>query len=319
MLRKWREGEDFIPVDPLQGSILESVVPKKRSGAQSSDRAAVNCALDFAQICELCEVTYQDLDAWFKGWACWALNVHFLFDDNEAAVKFQEHRESTQGIHLPLRNMSPSSFRTYANAVCRKFNEVEPADGVYLLASSVKQFKALNEVMKKTLMKEGKEKALRSGPDFENDVLVAAELELLYSQTNFACAYQAQRYNMIIMGFRTGFRPEMLVRLHVGSLVESKDSDGRRVLTVCLESMKNLVQDMSKADIALFKCPIIEGPDARYCAVRAIDRQLQLLATADNVVDPSPISFFFRRSRLCSPILGVEGTTPAVHDPSGYL
>ncbi len=58
---------------------------------------------------------------------------------------------------------------------------------------------------------------------------------------------------MIIMGFKTGFRLEMLVRLHVGSLVESKDSDGKRVLTVCQESMKNLVQDMSKADIALFK------------------------------------------------------------------
>ncbi len=54
--------------------------------------------------------------------------------------------------------------------------------------------------------------------------------------------------------------------------------------------MKNLVQDMSKADIALFKCPIIEGPDARFCAVRAIDRQLQLLATADNVGAPSTIS-----------------------------
>ncbi len=30
MLRKWREGEDFILVDPLQGSNLESVVPQKK-------------------------------------------------------------------------------------------------------------------------------------------------------------------------------------------------------------------------------------------------------------------------------------------------
>ncbi len=69
-----------------------------------------------------------------------------------------------------------------------------------------------------------------------------------------------------------------------------------------------LVHDMSKADIALFKCPIIEGPNTRFCAVRAIDRQLQLLATADNVGALSPISSLFQRSRLCSPILGVEGT-----------
>jgi hypothetical protein len=63
-------------------------------------------------------------------------------------------------------------------------------------------------------MKEGKEKALRAGPDFENDVLMAAELELLYSQTNVACAYQAQRYDMIIMGFRTCSLTLLTLLLH---------------------------------------------------------------------------------------------------------
>lgn len=66
---------------------------------------------------------------------------------------------------------------------------------------------------------------------------------------------------------------------------------------------------MSKADLVLFKCSIVEGPDLRFCAVRAIDQQLALLSTANDGQAPSPTSTLFRRVRLWSPILGAEPTT----------
>ena len=41
--------------------------------------------------------------------------------------------------------------------------------------------------------------------------------------------------------------------------------------------MKILIQDVSKADLILFKCPIIQGDHPMFCAVAAIERQIKLL------------------------------------------
>ncbi len=70
MLRKWRAGVDHPVVDPLNEGIFEAEAPKKKSGAQNSDRAAVNCAQDFGNLVNLINVSYPDLDAWMVGWPC---------------------------------------------------------------------------------------------------------------------------------------------------------------------------------------------------------------------------------------------------------
>ena len=62
-------GDQQGVADPLNEGIFEAVAPGKKSGAQSADRAAVNCAQDFGNLCNFLGATYADLDAWMVGWA----------------------------------------------------------------------------------------------------------------------------------------------------------------------------------------------------------------------------------------------------------
>ncbi len=89
------------------------------------------------------------------------------------------------------------SFRTYVNAAAWKYNLMEPADGVFLLPSSVKQFRVFNEVMSKALTREARSRALLSGPEVDNEILQASELPLLFNDTQMSSAYQTQRYNAV--------------------------------------------------------------------------------------------------------------------------
>ena len=58
------------PEDPLHGSAFDNIKVGKPSGSQYCQKAAVNCALEFKQLCvHLQTPDYASLDAWLLGFS----------------------------------------------------------------------------------------------------------------------------------------------------------------------------------------------------------------------------------------------------------
>ena len=54
--------------DPIHGTIFQVNPPKKASGSISSERSAVQSALNFFALCRHMNATYVSVDAWFVAW-----------------------------------------------------------------------------------------------------------------------------------------------------------------------------------------------------------------------------------------------------------
>ena len=262
--------------DPVHGSAFAHG-NKKPSGSEYSQTAAINCAMQFKELCiTLGTPDYESADAWLLGLARWAMKVDVMFDDADEGRRFQAERADKCQGRFKLYNMSAQSFRTYINALGRAYNATQQQP--YVVMSSLKQFPQMNAFMRCALTREAAKKSLNANSvDYDDNVLKEEELPALCAATDFTKPLQAQRYNILILAYRTGFRPEMLLRLKVGSFQTEVEHNGRKVMTVILGSMKQLVQDMTRCDIALFKCPIMQGDNPMFCPVAAIERQLQLL------------------------------------------
>lgn len=98
----------------------------------------------------------------------------------------------------------------------------------------------------------------------DNDILGDDELEVLHNDTNFKSAYENQRYNILIWGFRTGMRPEMIQHVQTAALVVGQAEDGVKTVSSILGNMKNLPPTMTQADKALFCQPVRACDDERY-------------------------------------------------------
>ena len=169
--------------------------------------------------------------------------------------------------------------------------------------SSGRQFPQMTDIMKVALTREACRIAVNAPHvGFDDNVLTDDDLPRLRDATEFNKPLHVQRFNQLIFAYRTGFRPEMMRNLKVGSFKTEVDVNGRKVLTVILGSMKQLVQDMSKSDLALFKCPIMQGDNPMFCAVAAVERQLQLLKNVGGVdnENPDPDAPLFRSVRTYS-------------------
>ena len=134
------------------------------------------------------------------------------------------------------------------------------------------------------------------------------ELGKLHAENGrFGVLYE-QRWNILVVGFRTGLRSEVLRRLQVDSFSEGVTEKGERMLTVVVGSMKNLPSDLGRADAAMFKQVIVAGPEEKYCAVAAIQRQQALARKAPQSPEEGQ-NWLFRNCKLNSVRLGVASTT----------
>jgi hypothetical protein len=232
----------------------------------------------------LCADEYASLDDWLLGMSRWLMRGEFMFDDPREANKFSDERVEKTPPGFKLYNMTPSSFRTYLNALMRAYNEsnAEP----FLLLSSSKQFPETNSFMRNVLTREAMRRSMSAThSEFDDHVLTEEELPRLKEATDFTKPLQVQRFNQLILAFRTGFRPEMMCRLKVGSVRIGVSDDGRKTMTIALGSMKQLIQDLSKCDVALFQCPIMQAANPMFCPIAAVERQIQLLKNVGGLDD----------------------------------
>jgi hypothetical protein len=129
----------------------------------------------------------------------------------------------------------------------------------------------------------------------ENNLVTDEELEQLYRETNFSMPHEAQIYNILVMAFHRGARPEMMERLDVESIVV-ETRDDTKVMKCTLGTMKNLQGTLANADAALFRQEVVAREDTRLCPIAAFERQRALV--------PSHTGALFRATKHYTQGLG---------------
>ena len=176
------------------------------------------------------------------------------------------------GNHCKPRSTTPGSVVTYANSLAALYRESSNSNK--FIVSNKALFPKYNLLMKNTGNEHALLKSLDDKPEVE--ILQDDELPTLWNTVNFNNAFESQRWNILILGYRTGLRGECLQRLQVGSFRKSQCSDGTQMLTCVLGSMKNHQASLSKVDVALLKQQLLPCSDPRFCAIEAYERQCKL-------------------------------------------
>ena len=100
--------------------------------------------------------------------------------------------------------MTPSSCRTYLNALTRAYNEMNAQP--FLLMSSTKQFPDTNAFMRTVLTREAARRSLKTNHvQFDDAILKDDDLPELMNATDFTKPLQVQRFNILIFAYQTGF------------------------------------------------------------------------------------------------------------------
>ena len=137
------------------------------------------------------------------------------------------------------------------------------------------------------ILREGKRKAIKEASKPDILLLQDNELPLLYSRTNFQNKLEVQRFNILILGYCLGWRPNSMEKMCPNMFKVEKLPDGRPVVHIHAGSMKNLQNTIDKADTQIFKQSMVTGEDPRFCPVAAFKRQLSILQV--NIDDAGPL------------------------------
>ena len=161
------------------------------------------------------------LDDWFEGLAKFCLNPKFLFKDPKKQEECWEQCVRLCGNHCKPRSTTPGSVVTYANSLAALYRESSNSNK--FIVSNKALFPKYNLLMKNTGNEHALLKSLDDKPEVE--ILQDNELPSLWKTVNFNNAFESQRWNILILGYRTGLRGECLQRLQVGSFRKSQCSD----------------------------------------------------------------------------------------------
>lgn len=299
-LEKWvADREQGPPADPVHGTLFHPKGPQRPRGTESSERAGVRYALQFAKMCTNISASdplrvYPSLDAWLVGWGGWVVDPSHLFQTEEERDVCKVQRQAVANADFPYTTMSVMTFRTYVNAVARVYNG-GAQNG--MVPSSKKQFPLFNAFIEPCFVRSKAVKAINSAQRPEVEVLSVEELKkVMQSSASETSPLILQRRNALPFAFATGIRAEMLRRLVVQSFKEGeKTDDGRRTMTMVLGTMKNLPATMTSVDAALFKQVLVQGDDPDLCPIAALDRQMELLGKCNAKPEEN---FLFRAASL---------------------
>lgn len=197
-----------------------------------------------------------------------------------------EKRAALCAGRCKVRKTSPPSLRTYVNSLARVFNSTESPNK--FVPSCKTRFPKFFDVSKTVVTRY---RSVQSVQDVtEEEILQDSELEALWNNTDFGVTLEAQRFNILVIAMRTGYRAETLARLQVKSFVLgtlTEDDTDTRFLTVALGTMKNHQGSLDRVDAQLLKQQVLACADARFCAVAAYARQcaLERAAATDGTED----------------------------------
>jgi hypothetical protein len=254
-------------VDALLGSLP--------TGGENEDlgpknHAALKCFLEYIDVCNRHGVVFASLDEVLVGWARWCIDARELFKTQQEADAWVKTRQEKAGKDGRLRSMPVSSFRTYVNAVSNIYKALAPVFAI-IVPSSVSQFPQFNALMRPLVTHERAKKAQEAKGGLANNVLQADELLTVLKAAEGNTPFFVQRRNLLLLGYTTSYRGEVLRRLVVESF-KPEFFEGRKSYSIVVGTMKNLPGDLNHVDHKPFSLLITSGDDPRTCPIRAIDR-----------------------------------------------
>jgi hypothetical protein len=181
-------------------------------------------------------------------------------------------RPATNKKKLKMYSLAPTSFCGYVNALVKCYNS-KGSQAFYPHCTVT--FPEFNKYA--TIYTQRYRAYMAKQPRPVQRVLEEGHLEKLVEDLQWDNVVEAQKYNAVIIGFRTGLRAETLRHLTFENL---GDLSGN-VVTPTIGNAKNLQASLESADMEFFQRPIMRSPDPRFCAVEAFQRQKKMVETLD--------------------------------------
>ena len=286
--------------DVFNDSAVEAI-PSGSAGVQGS---GVKLAFQFEVVRNQLDPAPMTLDKWFCELARFTLAPNALFEVQAKQQECLTQRRAVCEQHgIRMRSHKVGSFRTYINGLAKVYNGNATTN--HFVTSSNSQFPKTNALLAACNVRERVIKAIDEVEAEDVLLLTDADLAKIYDATNFSVPGEAQRYNIIVLSYRTGLRPDNLKRLRPDVVKLGVLADGTRCLTFVIGNMKNLPGTLTSIDLAMFKQQVVEAADPKFCAIQAFERQCKLLETAQ----PAELSYLFRTWRYWQKRLGSEQTT----------
>ena len=206
MLKAWlqKDRSGVATNDPIHGNAFANVKVEKKKGTLSTEKAGVQCALAFAQLCDDKGAQYPSLQEWATSWAKWVIKAEHLCDNGDDAQGIKEQRQATAANgRYKLYNLPIESFKTYMNATGRVYTE---QSGKGLVMSSRKQLPEFQTFVELVVERARKVRARRDVEHPVPDVVSEKEYTELMDWPTKSVAEQ-QRQNIIAVAYCTGLRP----------------------------------------------------------------------------------------------------------------
>ena len=159
------------------------------------------------------------------------------------------------------------SFRTYINGLAKVYNGIATEN--HFVTSSNSQFPRTNALLAASDVRERVIRAVNQAEANNVLLLTDADLAKIYDATNMSNPREVQRYNIIVMSYRTGLRPDNLRRLRPEVVKLGRLANGQRCLTFVIGNMRNLPGTLTTIDLAMFKQQVVEAADPTFCAIEA--------------------------------------------------
>ena len=197
----------------LFGQIFkDKEVAGKPKGSVGVHKSSIKLALEFEAVRNAMGETGDSLDRWFADLAYFTLEPSSLFEDPAKQQQCIEERKTLCGNDAKLRTYKPGSFRTYINGLAKVYNDSAAAN--HFVTSSQSRFPELNDLLAACVARFRVIESIESIEEEDTPLLCDEELMQLYDATDLSNDGEAQRYNIIVLGYRTGFRPDNLKKLH---------------------------------------------------------------------------------------------------------
>ena len=238
--------------DPVHGNIFGRST--KSSGSMNCEKAGIASLLQFADVCLQQAATYDTLDAFFVAWGQWVLEPSQMFDTAAEQEQCMQQRVQQAGDRFKVYSVPIGTFRTYMNAAARAYMaQVAPIPNHKpAVPSSVKQFPEYARFLRAVITRARGAKAVANAANPQSDILRPEELPMVMATVNHHNVQQRQKANILLIGFQTGLRAEVLRRLVVGNLQPGQTEDGRKSYKFVVGTMKNLPANLQHLDAPFF-------------------------------------------------------------------
>ena len=197
----------------------------KPKNTKRTELVALNVAMEFQEVSATNNQVYRGLDDWLVRFVKFTVDVRAMNSEESKQKKYLENRKKLCGEHYKVRSLSPSTIKTYVNALAAIYNTRRQEN--QWVPSSKMRFPEFNSYYAHVDKLYKEIEAIHAAQTPEEEILQDTELEKLWNDTNFESPFEVQRYNIMILAYRTGFRADTMQHLIVKTFQRGNDQHGQ--------------------------------------------------------------------------------------------